>query len=290
MQVLEIMCEGSEVVRAAHDQQREALRKHFDFYSLDFTSKGKQDRARELEVVKTPDVIIVRGFRALGQVTKRFPRTPVLLDHCAPYDMPDAPPGSHLLRYVRAICYSKKAAKSLSRAGLVDVQVLPGPVLADCREAVEKEGPVRVGVLPGYGDQPVLRDLIRISKAQEWNVEIFSTLPAVGAEQVSDVWELVEESDVLIGPHETEDLGAPCDAAILALAYGRGLVAPRLGALDKLPYGAGGIIYADRYTTGSYTAALRHFLEKPDKWEDWVLGASYPTLELKPILEKMRRT
>jgi len=283
VRLLEIMDAGSEVVRTVHEEQRERLQEEHDHYLLEHKGVSVQGRARALASVRTPNMILLRGLRTLPEVTKAFPRIPILVDSC------ELTPswgrkGLHLTKNVKAVCYSENAQKALIRLGL-RAQVLCGPVLRQREDAdALLSKPVRVGILPGPGDRAALQSLLTVSRRQEWGLEVLTLLPSTKATTVDSVWELASEVDILVGPHEAEDCGGPSDAAILALAYGRGLVVPRLASIDALPFAAGGVQYADKYVAGSYAGAVRRYMENPTRWENWVLGLSYPSTGLCDIL------
>jgi len=281
MRLLEILTEEpSEVVSLAQDGQRDRLMAEASTYQqLDFRGVSARDRARMLEgVTRTPSHILLRGFRPFYSTARTFPRARLVVDFCGRVDVPEDLPGRFFLGRARALCYSEKAEEILKARGISDVTCTPGPLLPDLREGPVEDSRLVVGVISGEDSVQALRDLLAVREKQEWrDVDIVAPHQFRGVDRVDSDMDVVECADVLIGALEREDLGEPCDAAILAAAYGRGLVAVTTSAAEKLGYTGNRYARVAKYTKGGYGAGVRLYMEHRATMAQ---GAPYPRPDL----------
>lgn len=265
LRILEILTsEPSPIVRMAHDQQRTHLMAQGEVTTLDLRGKSTLDKVALLDAVKTPNAIILRGFKDFYRVATRFPNVRTVIDCCGRVDLPSAVEGRFHLTRVAVLCYSEVMEAKLRSLGARDVTVLPGPILGDLYEGSSLEGPVRIGFVPGEFARHALRDALRIreEKGASWGETVFvSTEKFVGVEQVSTVEEIVESCEVLVGALETEDFGEPNDAAILAATFGKGLIAVNTSSIEKMGFVGNTFARVAKYTSGAYGAAVRVYME-----------------------------
>ena len=265
LRILEILTsEPSPTVRMAHDQQREQLAKHGEITTLDLRNKSSRDKTGLLDAVKTPNAIILRGFRDFYAVASRFPNVRMVVDCCGRIDLPAAVEGRFHLTRVAVLCYSEVMEDKLRSLGATDVTVLPGPLLGDLTDWNDLSGPVRVGFVPGTFARHAIRDALRVreEKGASWGDVVFiATEKFVGVEQVSSVEEVVGASEVLVGALEAEDFGEPNDAAILAATFGKGLISVNTSAVEKLGFVGNTFARVAKYSDGAYGAAVRMYME-----------------------------
>ena len=150
LRILEILTsEPSPVVRMAHDFQRETLKAEGEVTTLDLRGKSPRDRVALLDAVKTPNAIILRGFRDFYRVASRFPQVATVIDACGRVDLPEQLEGRFHLSRTPVICYSEEFEARVQKLGATRVTCLPGPLLGDLREDQVLTGPIRVGFVPG---------------------------------------------------------------------------------------------------------------------------------------------
>lgn len=268
MRLLEITVDEvlSPAVLDAHELQREQLAREFDYSRLDLAGRSQQDRARAVDMARVPDMVLLRGVSDFYPVGRAFPQAKFIVDHCSHVDLGQAPPGQHVLMRANVLCYSEAARDKLRAAGARKVTVLPGPWLRDLREEKPKERTVRVGFVPTPWARAAALDTLREGRERRWTqFEYYTTEKIIGTSRVLDAVEMAVVCDVLVHAQESEDLGAPHDGAILAAAYGCGLVSTALSALE-----AAGLqkdvhfALAPKYTRGGYAKGLQDYLENRD--------------------------
>lgn len=265
LRILEILTsEPSATVRMAHDQQRTRLEDEGEVTVLDLRGKSVRDKVALLDAVKTPNAIILRGFKDFYRVASRFPTVRTVVDCCGRIDLPEAVEGRFHLTRVVVLCYSELMEDKLKSLGATNITVLPGPLLGDLHEPNALEGTVRVGFVPGEFTRHALRDALRVreEKAGSWDKVMFiSTEKFVGVEQVGSVEEVVASSEVLVGALEAEDFGEPNDAAVLAATFGKGLIAVNTSSIEKLGFVGNTFARVAKYSDGAYGAAVRMYME-----------------------------
>ena len=255
MRLLEVTVDEvlSEPVRDAHELQRRALVREFDYTHLDLGGKPQLDRARALDMARVPDAVLLRGVTDFYAIGRAFPQAQLVVDHCSHVDLGQAPKGQHVLMRADLLCYSEVARSKLQAAGGRKITVLPGPWVADLREEKPRERTVRVGFIPTPWARAALLDTLREVRERRWSV-----------------------CDVLVHAQESEDLGAPHEGAVLAAAYGCGLVSTALSALAASGFQKDThYALAPKYTRGAYAKGLQDYLENRDTLDRGVADLVY---------------
>lgn len=278
MRLLEITTEvPSALVCEAHELQRERLAQDYDLVHLDLRGKSQLDRSRAVDMAKVPDVVLLRGISDFYAVGRAFPRAKLIVDHCTHEDLGLAPRGQHILSRATVFCYSAEAQTRLRAAGARKTSVLPGPWLRDLREPRKTSGGIYVGFVPTPWAKQALLDTLRDDRERRRDaLTYYSADRVLGAVYEPDATAMAVVCDVLVYAQESEDLGAPHEGAMLAAAYGCGLVSVALSSLDAAGFEKDAhYALALKYVRGGYARGLEAYTADRDTLDRGVLRLKY---------------
>lgn len=295
IRLLELVYEGNDVLDVALARQRRVLQSELGhgFMSLDLRRKSTKVRARLLRgaAERVPRHLLLRGLHKVDEAVPFFSTSTLFLDYlaCNRAVLPE-----ELARWAhrieRVFVYSTDADEGLRDAGIGRISVHAGPFLPTLETPLPEAPRLSVGVLDTRsGARDVLVRLKKLRKSQGWDMDIRTTVRFGGVITMDSVFEVAEESHLLIAPMEGEDYGGPHEGALLAIAANRALCTSSTSALHSMAFASTKrYIPAQKYEPGTYAASFGVYLRNRQKYDDAFSGLKAdPEAVPRELLERM---
>ena len=266
--LLELVYEGGEVLDLALEHQRSRFQRRLgeQFQSFDVRKhRGRGGREEVLDFAYSvqPRNVLVRGLAGALEAGRLFPQAHIFIDVIGrhPLDGGERALIAIAFRVKRVYVYARSADPLIRRMGIGRITRLQGPFLPSlcCDPPPTPEEGIVIGVTELYdGARDVLVQLKRMRDRERWPVRLASTMKMAGVELQHTLFDLAENCNLLVCPHEQADTHGPHEGALLALATERALCTSTTSAMRGLPYD-GGYAAAERYAAQSYARGYAHY-------------------------------